>query len=57
MLTIDLDRISQISQQGIKVQNLAYLINEKSLKEVHHGMDEKKAVGIDKDIISNNQFI
>ena len=48
MLTIDLDRISQISQQGIKVQNLAYLINEKSLKEVHHGMDEKKAVGIDK---------
>ena len=48
MLTIDLDRISQISRQGIRVQNLAYLINEKSLKEIHQGMDGKKATGIDK---------
>lgn len=48
MLTINLDRISQISQQGLKVQNLAHLINEKSLKEIHHGMDGKKATGIDK---------
>ena len=30
------------------MQNLAHLINEKSLKEVHLDMDEKKAVGIDK---------
>ena len=48
MLTIDLDRISQISRQEIRVQNLAYLINEKSLKEIHQGMDGKKATGIDK---------
>lgn len=47
MLTIDLNRISQISAHGHRVQNLAHLINAESLKEVHYGMDGKKAKGID----------
>ena len=47
MLTIDLNRISQISAQGRKVQNLAHLINVESLKEAHSSMDGNKAVGID----------
>ena len=46
MLTIELNRISRISAQGIKVQNLARLINEKSLKDAHTSMDAKKATGI-----------
>ena len=48
MLTIELNRISRISAQGIKVQNLARLINEKSLKDAHTSMDAKKATGIDR---------
>ena len=48
MLTIELNRISRISAQGIKVQNLASLINEKSLKDAHTIMDAKKATGIDR---------
>ena len=47
MLTIDLNRISQISSQGQRVQNLAHLINADSLKEVHYEMDGNKAKGID----------
>lgn len=30
------------------MQNLAHMINEKSLKEIHHEMDGKKATGIDR---------
>lgn len=48
MLTIDLNRISQISAQGQRVQNLAHLIDVESLKEAHNSMDGKKAVGVDK---------
>ena len=48
MLTIELNKISQISAQGNRVQNLAHLINADSLKEAHKEMDGKKAVGIDR---------
>lgn len=48
MLTINLNRISQISAQGKRVQNLAHLINAVNLMQAHAVMDEKKATGIDK---------
>lgn len=47
MLTIDLNRISRISTQGLRVQNIACLINERSLKDAHATMDAKKATGVD----------
>ena len=48
MLTIDLNRISRISTQGQRVQNIACLINERSLKDAHATMDAKKATGVDR---------
>ena len=48
MLTIDLNRISRISTQGLRVQNIACLINERSLKDAHAAMDAKKATGVDR---------
>ena len=47
MLTIELNKISQISAKGLKVQNLAHLINVENLKAVHGEMDGKKAKGVD----------
>ena len=47
-MTTELHRISEIVNRNVKVQNLAYLIDEASLKQIHLKMDGKKATGIDK---------
>lgn len=47
-MTTELHRISEIANRGVKVQNLAHLIDEASLKQIHLKMDGKKAKGIDK---------
>jgi len=44
----ELHRISEIANRNVKVQNLAHLIDEASLKQIHLKMDGKKAKGIDK---------
>lgn len=47
-MTTELHRISEIANRNVKVQNLAHLIDEASLKQIHRKMDGKKAKGIDK---------
>lgn len=42
-MTDDLCRISEISSKHMRVQNIAHLIDEKSLKRIHVTMDGKKA--------------
>lgn len=48
MMDPRLNRIGQISTQGRRVENLACLINVDNLRQIHAGMDGKKATGIDK---------
>lgn len=47
-MTTELHRINEIANRNVKVQNLAHLIDEASLKQIHQRMDGKKAKGIDK---------
>lgn len=53
-MTIELHRISEIASRNVKVQNLAHLIDETSLKQTHRKMDGKKAKGIDK--VSKDEY-
>jgi group II intron reverse transcriptase/maturase len=46
-MTDDLCRISEISSKHRRVQNIAHLIDEESLKRIHVTMDGKKARGVD----------
>lgn len=48
MMDPRLNRIGQISTQGRRVENLACLINVDNLRQIHAGMDGKKATGIDR---------
>jgi RNA-directed DNA polymerase len=47
MLSPYLDRISNISKSGRRVENLAHLIEEEALRQAHQEMDGKKTAGID----------
>ncbi|MEL7565561.1 MAG: group II intron reverse transcriptase/maturase [Dehalobacterium sp.] len=53
-MTTELHRISEIANRDVKVQNLAHLIDEASLKQIHLKMDGKKAKGIDK--VSKDEY-
>lgn len=53
-MTTELHRISEIAHRGVKVQNLAHLIDEASLQQIHLKMDGKKAKGIDK--VSKDEY-
>ena len=48
MLKVNSSRISQISAKGVKVQNLAHLLNAEMLKACYRELDPGKAAGIDK---------
>lgn len=44
----ELSRIGCISKSGVRVQNLAHLLNKETLKQCFHELDGSKAVGINK---------
>ena len=48
VLENELSRICCISKSGVRVQNLAHLLNQEMLKQCFQEIDGNKAVGIDK---------